>query len=185
MLVASDIADLLSLLLKAPQLGHVTARLVWIIVDGALTRRVQSISARRLRQLLQDHPVNQRGHRHTRTEILIDRQAEREGAMHADVGYIAWGSAQGVVREAVTLFERVGVHVAALYPKSLPPLSSPDLEAFACTVTQVVVVESHVCSNYAELVASTTSLRPSQVRPEPGRALTAMDLFLREGLGCQ
>ena len=105
--------------------------------------------------------------------------------MQADVGYVAWGAGQGVVRETIAMCHGFGLNVAALYPKLLPPLSGADLEAFASTVAHVVVVESNEFSDYAGLVTSTTSLRPSQVRPEPGEALTVMDMFLREGLGCR
>ncbi|HET7057999.1 MAG TPA: hypothetical protein VFI05_04660 [Nitrospiraceae bacterium] len=184
-LVASDIADLLALLLMAPRLRRETARLVWVIADGALTRRVQTVSTGLLRQLFEDHHTDQRNQPQEGALSLVRLRAEREGVMHADVGYVAWGSAQGVVREAIAICHGFGLNVAALYPKSLPPLSGADLEAFASTVAHVVVVESNAFSDYAGLVASTTSLRPSQVRPEPGRALTAMDMFLREGLGCQ
>jgi hypothetical protein len=183
-LVASDIADLLSLLLMAPRLGREAARLVWVIADGALTRCVQTVSTGLLRQLFQDHRADQWNQKEGALSV-VQLRAEREGAMQADVGYVAWGSAQGVVREAIAMCQGFGLNVAALYPKSLPPLSNADLEAFASTVAHVVVVESNGFSDYAGLVTSTTSLRPSQVRPEPGRALTAMDMLLREGLGCQ
>ena len=184
-LVASDIADLLALLLMAPRLGREAARLVWVIADGALTRRVQTVSTGLLRQLFEDHRPDQRNQPQEGALSLGRLRAEREGAMQADVGYVVWGAGQGVVREAIAMCHGVGLNVAALYPKLLPPLSGADLEAFASTVAHVVVVESNEFSDYAGLVTSTTSLRPSQVRPEPGKALTVMDMFLREGLGCR
>ena len=180
--VASDIPDFLSLLWTAPQLSRDTDRLVWIIVDGALTRRVESVPTSVLRHLLEDHRANQPTEN---AETTVEVRPEREGATHAEVGYVAWGSAQGVVREAVAMCRRFGADVAALYPKSLPPHSSAHVEAFAKTVTNVVIVESNAFGDYTDLVASTTKLRPWQLRPEWGRALTPMDLFLREGLGCQ
>ena len=184
-LIASDIADFLSLLLMSPRLGRETARLVWVIADGALTRRVQTVPTSVLRRLFEDHQANQRTELKEDAQSVVELRAEREGPLHVDVGYVAWGSAQGVVREAVAMCRRFGLDVATLYPKSLPPLSSPDVEAFAKTVAHVVVVETNVFSDYTGLVTATTSLRPSQLRPESGQALTAMDIFLREGLGCQ
>lgn len=184
-LVAADIADFLSLLLIAPRLGRETSRLVWVIADGAVTRCVQTLSTSLVRQMLEHHRVGQRSQRSDGDQSEVVFPIERAGAMPADVGYVAWGSAQGVVREAIAMCRGFGLEVAALYPKALPPLCSVDLEAFGKTVRNVVVVESNAFTDYTRLVTSTTSLRPSQVRPEPGRALTAMDLFLREGLGCQ
>ncbi len=105
--------------------------------------------------------------------------------MPADVGYVAWGSGQGVVREAIAMCRGFGLDIAALYPKALPPLCSVDLEAFGKTVGNVVIVESNAFTDYTGLVSSTTSLDPVRLRPESGSALTAMDIFLREGLGCQ
>ena len=180
--VASDIADFLSLIWTAPQFSRASARLVWVIVDGALTRRVESVPTSVLLHVLENHRGNQST---DRAETAVELRPEREGTMHAEVGYVAWGSAQGVVREAVAMCRDHGIDVAALYPKSLPPHSSAQVEAFANTVTKVVIVESSAFSNYTGLVTSTTGLHPSQLQPEWGRALTPMDMFLREGLGCQ
>jgi hypothetical protein len=184
-LVASDIADFLSLLLIAPRLGRETSRLVWVIADGAVTRCVQTLSISLVRQLLEHHRVDQRSQPSEGGQSDVVFPIEREGAMPADVGYVAWGSAQGVVREAIAMCRGFGLDVAALYPKALPPLCSVDLEAFGKTVGNVVIVESNAFTDYTGLVSSTTSLDPVRLRPESGSALTAMDIFLREGLGCQ
>lgn len=184
-LVASDIADILSLLVIARRIIRETKRLVRVIVDGPLTRRVQTVSINELRRILEAHDAWQSNEPNRCGANVLDAQAEREGALDADVGYVAWGSAQGVVREAVAMCHGFGLDVAALYPKSLPPLCSGPLEAFGRTVANLVVVECTESSDYAGLVTSATSLRPLQLRPEPGEALTAMDIFLREGLGCR
>ena len=182
-LVASDIADFVSLLVMAPRMVRDTARLVWVIVDGSLTRRVQTVSIGALRRIFETHQMFRPDESNERGQNMVEVPAERQGAIPADVGYVAWGSAQGVVREAVAICRCFGLDVAALYPKTLPPLCRADLETFAKTVAHVVVVESTGFSDYTGLVTSTTSLRPSQLRPESGSALTAMDVFLREGLG--
>jgi 2-oxoglutarate ferredoxin oxidoreductase subunit alpha len=110
-------------------------------------------------------------------------RSDREGESGADVGFVAWGTAQGVVRETVALCQQFGLRVAALYPKTLWPVPTADLEDFGSALGSLVVVEPHRTGRYTGLVRTWTSLRCSTVWPEPGRALTPMDIFLREGLG--
>jgi len=109
--------------------------------------------------------------------------AEHTGAPGAEVGYIAWGSAQGVVRDAVALCRSFGLNVAALYPKAVLPFPVKELESFARTVKRVVIVESGQTSGFSGRVRSSCSFGTAIIRPEPGRCLTPMDIFLREGLG--
>ncbi|PJA78238.1 MAG: hypothetical protein CO149_05130, partial [Nitrospirae bacterium CG_4_9_14_3_um_filter_51_5] len=108
-------------------------------------------------------------------------RAQREGEMAADVGFVAWGSTQGAVREAIGLCRKFGMNVAALYPKVLWPIPADELKAFATTVKQLVVVEPNRMGNLTHLIQSATSLHPVQIVPEVGRQLDLMDIFLKEG----
>jgi pyruvate/2-oxoacid:ferredoxin oxidoreductase alpha subunit len=101
--------------------------------------------------------------------------------MAADVGFVAWGSTQGAVREAIGLCRKFGMNVAALYPKFLWPLPSEELKAFATTVKQLVVVEPNRMGNLIRLIHAATALRPLQIVPEVGQQLNLMDIFLKEG----
>jgi pyruvate/2-oxoacid:ferredoxin oxidoreductase alpha subunit len=110
-------------------------------------------------------------------------RAEREGEDDAEVGFIAWGATQGVVRDALMLCRNVGMSVAALYPKQIVPLPVAQLESFAGTVKRVVVVESSQMRTHADRIEGACLFRPSVVMPNKGTALTPMDLFMREDLG--
>jgi len=110
-------------------------------------------------------------------------RAEREGEDDAEVGFIAWGATQGVVRDALMLCRNLGMSVAALYPKQIVPLPVAQLESFARTVKRVVVVESGQTRTHVDRIEGACSFRPSVVMPKKGTALTAMDLFMREDLG--
>jgi 2-oxoglutarate ferredoxin oxidoreductase subunit alpha len=96
---------------------------------------------------------------------------------------VAWGSSQGVVREAVSLCRSFGLKVAALYPKLLWPVPAQDLSRFAETVKKLVVVEPNPSGYYTQLIQSHTHLRPSSILPDPEEELSPMDIFLREDLG--
>ena len=63
------------------------------------------------------------------------------------------------------------------------PLPVAQLESFAGTVKHVVVVESGQTRAYADRIEGACSFRPSVVMPEKGRALTPMDVFLKEDIG--
>ncbi|MBI3355831.1 MAG: hypothetical protein HY038_03505 [Nitrospirae bacterium] len=99
------------------------------------------------------------------------------------IGFVAWGAAQGVVRDAVALCRSFGLRVAALYPKRIVPFSNEDMESFAKTVGHVVLVESGHTQGYWDRLRTGFSFKPLVVTPQPGQSLTPMDIFLREGLG--
>jgi len=108
---------------------------------------------------------------------------EREGDAEADVGFVAWGAAQGVVRDAVALCRSFGIRVAGLYPKCIVPFSYEDMESFTKTVGQIVLVDSGHTQGYWDRLRSGFSFDPAVLTPLPGKSLTPMDIFLREGLG--
>lgn len=183
--VAGDVPDIIRLLGGGHRLIHNKgAGVVCVLVEDAVASRIQTVEiesvAEASRLALPDAAK-----RHETGESVAAWVAEAELDYHpgADIGYVAWGSAQGVVRDAVALCREFGLGVAALYPKAIQPPPVKELEAFGAAVTRLVVVESDASDRFSDLVRRVTSLRPATVRPESGKALTPMDIFLREGLG--
>lgn len=179
LVVAADLADLADLLRTASGFVHPAAPPPWVVADEWLTGRHQGVPLDVVERFLAE-AGRPRAAAATTVEGL---KAEREGDCPADVGFLSWGSAQGVVRDAVSLCRSFGLRVAALYPKVLRPLPLGELEAFAATVGRVVVVEPNRRGSYTALVRSRSHLRPTTIMPEPGRALSPKDIFLLEGLG--
>lgn len=168
--VASDVPDALRLLAGGPRLiRDKLADVVGVVIENELAARYQSVCADRLADDIRPRKA--------------PTAAERTGARGAEVGYIAWGAAQGVVRDAVALCRNFGLSVAALYPRAVLPFPVNELESFAKTVKRVVIVEADPADRFADRVRATCSFNATTVGPEPGRALTPMDIFLREGLG--
>lgn len=169
-LAAADMPDALCLLAGGQRLiRNKLADVVGVVIEDGLASRHQSVEVDRVAEAIRP-----------RTALLT---AEHTGAPGAEVGYIAWGSAQGVVRDAVALCQNFGLGVAALYPKAVLPFPVNELESFAKTVKRVVIVESGRTGGFADRVRASCSFSTTIVGPEPGRALTPMDIFLREGLG--
>ena len=182
-LVPADLPDALRCMVGARRLAR-TDTPVWVIVDDRLTCRAQSVPVPVLEEVA--GKTAQLEGREEPSETCAPnwlRRAEREGDAAADVGFVAWGASQGVVREAVAFCRSFGLKVAALYPKVLSPLPADDLHAFSATVTRLIVVEPDRAMPYTRLVAAATALRPASIVPEPGQPLTPMDIFLREDLG--
>jgi hypothetical protein len=182
-LVPADLPDALRCMVGARRLAR-TDTPVWVIVDDRLTCRSQSVPVPVLEEVA-GKTAQWKGRGAPSTACAPDRlrRAEREGDAAADVGFVTWGAAQGVVREAVAFCRSFGLKVAALYPKVLSPLPVDDLCEFSATVTRLIVVESDRAMPYTRLVAAATALRPASIVPEPGQPLTPMDIFLREDLG--
>lgn len=181
-LMASDLPGAVRLAGVAHQVVPELDRAVWVLVDGMLAGRAQSVSVQTLEQIAQN--MQQRRHpRPAASDSFWPLSAECDGEPGAAVGYVAWGAAQGVVREAVVLCRSFGMSVAAFYPNVLNPFPVDELEAFAASVQHLVVVEPTQAGRYTNLVTAATRLRPSTIRPEPDEPLTPMNLFMREGLG--
>ena len=109
--------------------------------------------------------------------------SDRDGDAEADVGFVAWGAAQGVVRDAVALCRSFGLRVAGLYPKCIVPFAREDMESFANTVSRVVLVESGQTQGYWDRLRTAFSFQFAVLTPQAGQSLTPMDIFLRESLG--
>jgi pyruvate/2-oxoacid:ferredoxin oxidoreductase alpha subunit len=99
------------------------------------------------------------------------------------VGFVAWGATQGVVRDTVALCRSFGLKVVGLYPKQIVPFRDEEIESFAETVGRVVLVESGQTPGYWDRLRAGFSFEAAMMTPQPGKALTPMDIFLREGLG--
>lgn len=169
-LAAADVPDALRLLARGRQLvRNKLADVVGVVIEDDLASRHQSVEVDRVAETIRPR--------------WTTMTAEHAGAPGAEVGYVAWGPAQGVVRDAVALCRNFGLSVAALYPKTVVPFPVKELEAFAKTVKRIVIVESDRAGGFSDLVRETCSFDATNVRPEPGHVLTPMDIFLREGLG--
>ncbi|MBU2591120.1 MAG: 2-oxoacid:acceptor oxidoreductase subunit alpha [Nitrospinota bacterium] len=85
---------------------------------------------------------------------------EPDGIEGAEIGIISWGSTQGSVREAVERLRAKGVKVSALYPKLIYPLPVKAIEKFAKGLKKVLVPEVNYQGQFADLIASKTSVKP-------------------------
>lgn len=85
-----------------------------------------------------------------------------EGDDPADLGIISWGSTHGSVQEAVARLRSEGYKVAALYPQLLFPVPAVAIESFAARVKggKILVPEVNYQGQFADLIASHTSVRP-------------------------
>jgi hypothetical protein len=184
-LVAADAADALRLLVVGHRLIETNkAGVVGVVVEEALTARLESVEVGALAAAMSGEKVDAVvGFDRAEDDGTATLRAEREGEDDAEVGFIAWGATQGVVRDALTRCRNLGMRVAALYPKQIVPLPVAQLESFAGTVKRVVVVESGQTRMQADRIERACSFRPSVVMPDKGTTLTAMDLFMREDLG--
>ena len=184
-LVAADAADALRLLVVGHRLVEANrASVVGVVVEETLTARLESVGVGALAAAVSGEKADAAdGIDGAEEDGTSTMRAEREGEDDAEVGFIAWGATQGVVRDALMLCRNLGMSVAALYPKQMVPLPVAQLESFAGTVKRVVVVESGLTRTHADRIEGACSFRPSVVIPKKGTALTAMDLFMREDLG--
>jgi hypothetical protein len=160
------------------------AGVVGVVVEEALTARLESVGVEALSAAVSGKQSDAAdGFDGAQEDGTATMRAEREGEDDAEVGFIAWGATQGVVRDTLALCRNLGMSVAALYPKQMVPLPVAQLESFASTVKRVVVVESGQTRTHADYIERACLFRPSVVMPDKGTALTAMDLFMREDLG--
>ncbi len=183
-LVAADMLDAIRLAGLARRGGRANAGAVWVVVDEILAARRQSVPVEQLVDIVAGTaraPENKVSPPPRSLEWRPEAEWDRDPG--ATIGYVAWGAAQGVVREAVTLCRSFGLNVSALYPTVLWPAPTRELEAFAETVERVIVVEPDRAGRYTRFIRNQTCLPAVTVMPEPGRALTPMDIFMREGLG--
>lgn len=177
--VAADLADALRLVILGQDLIRTGASDgVGILVEDTIALRHQTIEVHSLVDMIRRrHSVNRSG----QDEAVMS--SDRDGDGEADVGYVAWGAAQGVVRDAVALCRSFGLQVAGFYPKCIVPFSHEAMESFAKTVGRVVLVESGQRQGYWSRLRSAFSFESAVLTPQLGQPLTPMDIFLREGLG--
>jgi 2-oxoglutarate/2-oxoacid ferredoxin oxidoreductase subunit alpha len=105
---------------------------------------------------------------------------EREGAAHAEVGFVSWGMTQGAVREAMQRFRQIGLQAAALYPKLLWPLPVKALELFAASVNKVIVIEANQQGQLAALIRARTKIQPGLIHLCTGVPISPWEIFGRE-----
>lgn len=182
--VAADIPDALRLLIE----GHELIRSglsdgVGVLIEETVALRHQSVEIPSLVEMIRRRSAAIPDTTMPRQPETVDAMVEQDGDREADVGFVAWGAAQGVVRDAVTLCRSFGLNVVGFYPKVIVPFPQEQLEAFARTVNRVVLVESSQMQGYEDRLRAACSFQPAMLRPLPGKSLTPMDIFLREGLG--
>ncbi len=173
-----EIAEFISVARSVPEDGRIP---IHIAIDKNLSHYSQTVSSKRLadyaRNSVSVMPVT------SVPQVIVHPRlrAGREGDRPADVGFVAWGSTQGMVREGVELCRKFGMKVAALFPKVLWPFPTEEIQAFARTVGQLVVVEPNRLGHFTQLIQTQTSLQPSRIVPEVGESLNPLDIFLNEG----
>jgi hypothetical protein len=182
--VAADIPDALRLLIE----GHDLIRSglsdgVRVLIEETVALRHQSVEIPSLVEMIRRRSAVIPDTIMPCQPETVDAMVEQDGAREADVGFVAWGAAQGVVRDALTLCRSFGLNVVGFYPKVIVPFPQEELEAFARTVDRVVLVESSQMQGYEERLRAACSFQPAVLRPLLGQSLTPMDIFLREGLG--
>jgi hypothetical protein len=180
-LVPADVLDVFRLTNLARFLRTAPNSVHQIVIDLGLFNRSQTVSSEHVAECIRETCEANRNASLQEGLLTQGLRAQREGEMPADVGFVAWGSTQGAIREAIGLCRKFGMNVAALYPKVLWPLPTDELEAFATTVKQLVVVEPNRMGNLTRLIQGATPLHPLQIFPEVGRQLNLMDIFLKEG----
>jgi len=173
-----EIAEFISVARSAPEDGRIP---IHVAIDKNLSHCSQTVSSERLADYARDSvsvmPVT------SGQQVMVHPRlrAGREGDRPADVGFVAWGSTQGMVREGMELCRKFGMKVAALSPKVLWPFPTEEIQAFARTVGQLVVVEPNRLGHFTQLIQTHTSLNPSRIVPEVGESLNPLDIFLNEG----
>jgi len=182
--VAADIPDVLKLLIAGHDLVHSgQSDGVGVLIEETIALRQQSVQIRALAEIIRrKNRVTSKNAALHRSDVF-DTMVERDDALNADVGYVAWGAAQGVIRDAVALCRSFGLNVAGLYPKIIVPYPQEELESFAKAVGRVVLVESSQTHGYEMRLRGACSFPFSVLTPPPGQSLTPMDIFQREGLG--
>ena len=184
MFVAADIPDVFKLIVAGHELVQEgMSDGVGILIEETVALRQQSVDLCALIDVI----------RHRKTFVpdtgkpdqagTVATMAEWDNNDRAEVGFVAWGAAQGVVRDAVALCRSFGLQTAAFYPKRIVPFSMREMESFAKTVDRVVIVESGQTQGYWDRLRPGFSFEPAMLTPSPGKSLTPMDIFLREGLG--
>ncbi|CAI4029858.1 PFOR_II domain-containing protein [Nitrospira tepida] len=182
--IASDLSDTVRLLIA----GHELIRSgrsdgVGVLLEDTLALRHQSLDIHTLVEMIgRRKSIDPNPAIHTRPQ-WTDATSQRERTVMADVGFVAWGAAQGVVRDAVALCQSFGLKVAGLYPSRIMPLSHEEIESFARSVSRIVLVEEGHTKGYWDRLRAGFSFEYTVLTPLVGKPLTAMDIFLREGLG--
>ncbi|HEU4685048.1 MAG TPA: hypothetical protein VFS39_11165 [Nitrospira sp.] len=181
--VASDIPDAIRLLHEGYRLVHAQeSDAVGILIEESIALRQQSLDVLALSDLIRH---DDRASRHASSPLTeaSSAMADFDGHLDANIGFVAWGATQGIVRDAVALCRNFGLRVAALYPKQIVPFERDQLESFAKSVGRVVIVESGETRGYWNRLRPSFSFDYALLAPPPDESLTPLTIFLREGLG--
>ncbi|MCP9473152.1 MAG: hypothetical protein NNA30_10515 [Nitrospira sp.] len=181
--VAADVLDAMQLIM----VGHHLIRGglsdgVWIVIEQAIARRYQSIAIKSVAEVIDTGRAilpSSVEFFNRNAALMAEQDRERE----AEIGFVAWGAAQGVVRDAVELCRGIGLPVAALYPKCLVPFEGSVLETFMNEMRHVVFIESAQGTGCWRRARTTMPSKAKVLAPAPGETLTPLDIFLHEALG--
>ncbi len=182
--VAADIPDVFKLIVAGHELvqGGMSDG-VGVLIEETVALRQQNVDLRALVDVIHHRKtfVPDTGRPHQADAVAT--MAEWDEHDRTEVGFVAWGAAQGVVRDAVALCRSFGLQTAAFYPKRIVPFAMGEMESFAKTVDRVVIVESGQTQGCWDRLRPSFSFESAILTPSPGKLLTPMDIFLREGLG--
>lgn len=181
--VAADVLDAMQLIMVGHHLIHRgLSDGVWIVIEQAITQRYQSIVIKSVAEAvckMQATSPSSAEFSDRNAAFMVEQDRERE----AEIGFVAWGATQGVVRDAVELCRRIGLPVAALYPKCLMPFESSVLETFMNEMRHVVFIESAQGTGCWRRAQTAMPSKARVFAPAPGETLTPLDIFLHEALG--
>ncbi|MCA1957624.1 MAG: hypothetical protein LDL14_03730 [Nitrospira sp.] len=181
--VAADVPDAMQLIMVGHQLiCRGLSDGVWIVIEQAITQRYQSVAIKSVAEAIckiRAISLSSDEFSNGNAAFMVEQDRERE----AEIGFVAWGAAQGVVRDAVGLCREIGLPVAALYPKCLVPFEGGVLEVFMNEMRHVVFIESAQGTGCWRRAHTAMPSKAMVFAPTPGETLTPMDIFLHEALG--
>ena len=102
---------------------------------------------------------------------------EYAGEGLADVGIIAFGSTEGVLREAVERAEAEGITTAHLHLRLLAPLPVEQIEAFAAKCKKILVPELNYTGQLAGYLRANTNIQVTPYHKDMGIPFVARELF--------
>ena len=104
----------------------------------------------------------------------------RIGPDNPDLGILCWGASLGVVQEAVDRLTARGVRVAAFAPRILMPLPAQEIEAFAKSCGELLIIELSFAGQFYKYLRSEVDLPREHVHVRArsgGKNLTVTEVI--------
>ena len=105
------------------------------------------------------------------------QQVSPDEVEDVDVGIIAFGSTEGVIREAAQRALQEGFQVAHLHVRLLSPLPVEIIEAFAAKCKSVLVPELNFSGQFAALLRANTNVRPHAHHKDEGLPFVPNEIY--------